>query len=74
MLGYLPEKDLIFFIPGKTGSVFALPAKKQVTVRQLLETQEFLVCETKNSVVYIEDRRIKPRSSINGESIKGFAD
>ena len=61
MEGYLPNKDLIFFNPGNSGIVFIHPAKHYITVRQLLEVQECLVQRTTNPIVYIEDRRLKPR-------------
>ncbi len=62
MLSYMPEKKLIFYTPGKIGAVFSLPAKKHITIKQLLMTQEYLAHETDNPVVYIEERRVKPRS------------
>ncbi len=62
MLGYLPKRAIIFFIPGMPGNVFALPAKKCITVHQLSQTQESLVQVSNNPVVYIEDRRVKSRS------------
>ncbi len=61
MSGYLPQKELIFFIPNKTGCVFILPAKQYITVEQLIHTQERLVKSNSHPVVYIEDRRINPR-------------
>ncbi|MEN8210950.1 MAG: hypothetical protein ABFR31_04475 [Thermodesulfobacteriota bacterium] len=61
MEGYLPSKDLIFFIPGNPGIVFTHPAKHYITVEQLLRTQECLVQKTTNPIVYIEDRRVKLR-------------
>ena len=61
MEGYLPNKDLIFFNPGNSGIVFIHPAKHYITVEQLLKIQECLVQKTANPIVYIEDRRVKPR-------------
>ena len=61
MLGFSPEKKVIFFRPGRTGAVYSLPAKEYITMKTLLKIQESLVCETKHPVIYIEDRRIKPR-------------
>ena len=61
MEGYLPNKDLIFFNPGISGLLFIHPAKQYITVGQLLKAQECLVKETANPVIYIEDRRVKPR-------------
>ena len=61
MEGYLPDRDLIFFNPGNSGTVFIHPAKCYITVEQLLKAQECLVRKTTNPVVYIEDRRRKPR-------------
>ncbi len=61
MEGYLPDKDLIFFNPGNSGIIFIHPAKHYITVAQLLEVQECLVQKTINPVIYIENRRVKPR-------------
>ena len=61
MLGYLPKRDLIFFVPGKSGAVFALSAKQPITLQQLLKTQEFLAHQTNSPVVYMEERRAKHR-------------
>lgn len=61
MEGYLPNKNLIFFNPGNSGEIFVHPAKQYITVAQLLKAQEFLVQKTTSPVIYIEDRRTKPR-------------
>lgn len=61
MNGYLPQKAIIFFNPGKPGIVFTHTAKTFISVRQLLNLQEYFVKMTKQSVVYIEDRRLKER-------------
>ncbi len=62
--GYISEKSLIFFTPGRAGSVFELPSKKYITIQQLLKTQEYLVHQNNKPVVYIEERRSKKRSRI----------
>ncbi len=62
MKGRLLERDLIFFTPGKPGAVFSYSANHYITSTQLIKAQEFLVKETANPIVYVEDRRIKPRS------------
>jgi len=61
MNGYLPEKELIFFNPGKPGVVYTHSAHGYITVEQLLHVQEYLVMETAHPVVYIEDRRTVKR-------------
>ncbi|MCP4551377.1 MAG: hypothetical protein GY834_04910 [Bacteroidetes bacterium] len=61
MDGYSLNKDLIFYNPGNSGAIFTYPANHHITVKQLLHSQEFLVHETNNTIVYIEDRRAKPR-------------
>lgn len=61
MNGYLPKKEIIFFNPGKTGTVFIHEANTFISVKQLIHTQEHLVQITKNPVIYIEDRRLKKR-------------
>lgn len=61
MNGYLPQKELVFFIPGKAGSVLIHPAGNYITVEQLIHTQARLVKNNNHPVIYIEDRRMKPR-------------
>ncbi len=61
MDGYLFNKDLIFFNPGIPGPLFVYPANRYITVQQLLKAQEYLVRETKTSVIYIKDRRTRSR-------------
>ncbi len=61
MFGYLPQKQVVFYNPGKSGVICVIPAKHYVTAKKLLETQELLVNETAKSVIYIEDRRKKSR-------------
>ncbi|MCD4675783.1 MAG: hypothetical protein K8S18_07260 [Desulfobacula sp.] len=62
MEGYLPKKNLIFFNPGKSGILLTHSAEHYITIEQLLKAQEFLVGNTSDSVIYIEDRRSNPRS------------
>ncbi|MDD9301511.1 MAG: hypothetical protein HUK40_03845 [Desulfobacter sp.] len=61
MEGYLPQKQIIFFNPGKPGIVFIHPANQFITVTQLLNVQEHFVETTSSPVIYIEDRRLKSR-------------
>lgn len=61
MKEYLPNKEIIFFRPGKKGVVFTHAANHHITAKQLLTTQEYFVKKTKSPVIYIEDRRNKPR-------------
>ena len=61
MDGYLPKKEVIFFNPGKTGSVFIHPANHYISVKELINVQEHFIKKTSDSVIYIEDRRLKPR-------------
>ena len=61
MNGYLPQKALIFFNPGKPGIVFTHTAKTYISVEQLINVQEYFVKMTEHSIVYIEDRRLKER-------------
>ena len=61
MYGYLPRKIVVFFNPGKPGTLHVMPANHYITANQLLKKQEQLVRETSNPVVYVEDRRKKLR-------------
>jgi hypothetical protein len=62
MKAYLPEEKVIFFNPGIKGILFTLPSKHHISPEQLVKAQELLVHKTSNSVIYIEDRRTKPRT------------
>jgi hypothetical protein len=55
--------DRLHYNPGNPGAIFTYPANHHITVKQILNSQEFLVHETNNSIVYIEDRRAKSRQS-----------
>ncbi len=61
MNGYLPQKELIYFNPGKTGTIFTHAAEHFITLEQLLHAQEHFVKKTNAPVIYIEDRRLYPR-------------
>ncbi len=51
----LPKKNLIFFTPGSPGMIFSLD--QELTIAQLLHTQEFLILQFNQKIVYIEERR-----------------
>lgn len=55
------DKNLIFYNPGKNGTVFTLAAKTFVSTDLIQETKEYLEDETENPILYIEERRAKPR-------------
>ena len=55
------DKNLIFYNPGIKGTVFTLAAKTFVNPDLIKETKEYLEYETENSILYIEERRAKPR-------------
>ena len=61
MNGYLPKKAIVFFNPGKPGIVSTHEANTFITVEELIKAQAHLVQMTNNPVIYIEDRRLKPR-------------
>ena len=61
MDGYLSEKEILFFNPGKTGTVFGHAANTFITMRELINIQAHLVQMTKQPVIYIEDRRSEKR-------------
>jgi len=61
MEGYLLNKNLIFYNPGNPGVIFTHPAKKYISVEQLIKAQACLVQKTMNPVIYVEDRRAEAR-------------
>ena len=57
------DKDLIFFIPGKPGSVFTYKAGHFVDDAMIQEASEHLDYDVDTKVTWIEDRRTAPRSA-----------
>ncbi len=55
------DKDIVFYIPGETGTKFTFAAHQDINPAMLLQTQEFLVQEEETPVLYIQDRRSKKR-------------
>lgn len=55
------DKNLIFYNPGIKGTMFTLAAKTYVNSNLIEETKEHLEYETENPILYIEERRAKPR-------------
>jgi hypothetical protein len=62
MGGYKLQKDLVFFHPGKPGSVFTLKVGTLMTEKILREVLDHLKHVTGKKVDWIEDRRRLPRS------------
>ncbi len=61
MEGRLLEKDMIFYNPGRKGAAFTYAASHYVTPDMLRQTTEHLEYETENPILYVEERRAKPR-------------
>ena len=55
------EKDLIFFSPGQSGTVFTYKAGYFVDSGLIEQTAENLEYETENRVTWVEERRLEPR-------------
>lgn len=55
------EKNLIFYNPGKRGTVFTLPAKTYVDSNLIQETIDYLEDETEYPIKMVEERRSKTR-------------
>jgi hypothetical protein len=55
------DKNLIFFIPGKPGSVFTYQAGYTVNNDLLSQTVEHLEYDTENKIRWVEERRAIPR-------------
>ena len=55
------EKNLIFYTPGKKGSVFTLAVDNYVNDEVINQTVEHLEFETEHHIAYVEERRAKPR-------------
>lgn len=55
------DKNLIFFIPGKPGTLFTYQAGNVVNKDLLNQTVEHLEYDTENTVRWIKERRNIPR-------------
>lgn len=55
------EKNLIFFIPGKPGTIFTYQAGNAVNNDLLSQTVEHLEYDTENKIRWVEERRAIPR-------------
>jgi hypothetical protein len=55
------QKDLIFFNPGKSGTVFTYKAGYAVDNRMIDQAIDHLQYETENQVECVEERRGAPR-------------
>jgi hypothetical protein len=56
------EKDLIFFNPGQSGSVFTYQAGFMVNDEIILTAQSHLEYETESPIAFVEERRRTPRT------------
>lgn len=59
------EKDLIFYSPGKPGSVFTYKAGHLVSDVDIYEMQEHLKYDTGLNVAWIEERRAYERPRVS---------
>jgi hypothetical protein len=58
------EKDLIFYSPGKPGSVFTYKAGHSITDAEIQEMQEHLKYDTGQDVAWVEERRAFQRPRV----------
>ncbi len=58
------ENDLIFYSPGKPGSVFAYKAGHFITETDIHEMQEHLKLDVGQKVAWVEDRRAHERPRV----------
>jgi hypothetical protein len=65
MEGRKIDKDLIFYSPGKPGSVFTYRSGHFVTDTDIHEMQEHLKYDTGQNVAWVEERRAYQRPSIS---------
>jgi hypothetical protein len=59
------EKDLIFYSPGKPGSVFTYKAGHLITDTDIREMQEHLKYDTGQNVAWVEERRAYARPRVS---------
>jgi len=57
------EKNLIFYVPGKSGAVFTYQAGFFINDEILNNTMETLALEVDDPIKHIEERRLKPREA-----------
>jgi hypothetical protein len=58
------EKDLVFYNPGKPGSVFTYKAGHFITDADIHEMQEHLKFDTGQNVAWVEERRANQRPRV----------
>ena len=70
MNGYLPKKRTYSLNPGQPEVVFSHAANHFITMQELIGAQDHFAQITRESVVYIEDRRLKTREKISFDVIQ----
>ena len=58
------EKNLIFYVPGKSGAIFTYQAGYFITDEILNDTMETLALEVDDPIQHIEERRFKAREIV----------
>jgi hypothetical protein len=58
------EKNLIFYVPGKSGAIFTYKAGNFINDELLTNTMETLALEVDDPIQHIEERRLKPREIV----------
>ena len=56
------EKNMVFYTPGKSGSLFKMRSGDFVDSKLLTEAKEALEYESESKIKYVEDRRDYPRT------------
>jgi hypothetical protein len=57
------EKNLIFYVPGKSGAIFTYQAGFFINDEILNKAMEALAIEVGDPIKHIEERRLKPREA-----------
>ncbi len=57
------EKNIIFYSPGKSGSVFTLMSGNFVDDHLIDQTVEHLEYEIESNVEWVDERRLTPRTA-----------
>ncbi len=58
------EKNLIFYVPGQSGSIFTYKAGYLINDEILSNTMETLALEVDDPIQHIEERRLHPREIV----------
>ena len=55
------EKNLVFYVPSRSGAVFTHQAGNLINDDMIKNTLEIIAGDVEGPIQYVEERRVKPR-------------